>query len=216
MGKDQFAQLKQQFEQQQAAAGNASTGTFQEQCSTAIKQAGGDPSGCDIDFTTWITNLSNDGDADVGGTPTTHISGDVDTQQMLSDIGNLASSIPGASSQGFDPSQLSAISGAITDASIDVYSGTDDNVLRKLDANLTIDPSAIAPAGAVPVSNIKVSFSVEIDGLNEQQTITAPSNPKPISAAVQRRRHRSERPRRPRRGRAGLLLGGSSSSGSGS
>ena len=55
---------------------------------------------------------------------TTHISGDADVTQILSDIGNIASSIPSASQSGFDPSQLGLASGAVNDASIDVYSGT--------------------------------------------------------------------------------------------
>ena len=93
--------------------------------------------------------------------------GDANVDQILTDIGNLAAAIPSAASQGFDPSQLGAASGAVTDASIDVYSGVDDHVLRKLDANLTIDPSAIAGGAMIPVSNIQISFSVEIDGLNE-------------------------------------------------
>jgi hypothetical protein len=181
VGTKEFATLRDQMEQQaQQATGTDAQGTFQEQCKTAIEQAGGDASACDIDFESWLTNLSNDGTEDVGGTETIHISGDADVQTMLTDIGNLASSIPGANSQGIDPSQLSAASSAITEASVDVYSGVDDHVLRKVDANLTIDPSQIAPEGAVPVSNIQISFSAEIDGLNEEQTIEAPSNAKPI------------------------------------
>ena len=39
----------------------------------------------------------------------------------------------------------------------------------------------IAPEGAIPVSNIQIQFSVEIDGLNEDQTIEAPTDAKPIS-----------------------------------
>lgn len=180
VGSKEFAQLRDQMAQQQSQGSSDAQGTFQEQCTTAIEQAGGDAAACDIDFESWLTNVTNDGTEDVGGTSTIHISGDVDVQKMLSDIGNLASTIPGASSQGIDPSQLGAVSGAVTDASFDVYSGADDHVLRKIDANLTIDPSQIAPEGAVPVSNIQVSFSVEIDGLNEQQTIEAPANAKPI------------------------------------
>ncbi len=110
-----------------------------------------------------------------------HVSGDVDVTKMLTDIGSLAASIPGADAQGIDPSQLGAVSGAVTDASVDVYSGEDDHVLRKIDANLTIDPTQIVPEGAIPVSNIQIQFSVEIDGLNEDQTIEAPTDAKPIS-----------------------------------
>ncbi len=181
IGTDQFTQLSDAFEQQAAqTSASGSQGTFQEQCQAAIEQAGGDASACDFDPSSWITNLTNDGTEDVGGTSTIHISGDANIEQVLTDIGNLASSVPGADAGGFDPAQLGAVSSAVTDASIDVYSGADDHVLRKFDVNLTIDPSQIAPAGAVPVSNIQISFAVEIDGLNETQTIQAPSNAKSI------------------------------------
>ena len=183
VGSEAFAQVKKAFEAQAAQqADSDAQGTFQEQCATAIEQAGGDPAACDIDLESWLTDLSDDGTEDVGGTETVHISGDANIDQILTDIGNLASSVPQASSSGFDPSQLSAVSGAVQDASIDVYSGEEDHVLRKLDVNLTIDPSAVAPEGVtVPIGEITVNFAIEIDGLNEEQTIEAPSGAKPIS-----------------------------------
>lgn len=184
VGTEAFTQLKQAFEAQAAQqAGNTDAqGTFQEQCATAIEQAGGDASACDIDLQSWLTELTNEGTEDVGGTESVHIHGDVNVEQMLTDIGNLASSVPQASSSGFDPSQLSAVSGAVTDASIDVYSGEEDDILRKLDFNLTVDPSALAPEGVtVPVGEITIDFGVEIAGLNEEQTIDAPSGAKPIN-----------------------------------
>jgi hypothetical protein len=183
VGTKEFAQIKSQVEQQ-AGSSDASPTSFAEGCKQAIEQAGGDASACDIDFESWITNLTNEGDADVGGTNTTHISGDADVSKILSDIGNIASSIPSAASSGFDPSQLGLASAAVKDASIDVYSGADDHVLRKLDANLTVDPSALG-ASSDQIGQITVSFSVEIDGLNEDQTITAPENAKPISELLQ-------------------------------
>jgi len=183
VGTEQFSQLRDQLESQAGSAGATdSGGTFEEQCASAIEQAGGDASACaEFDPASWITNESNEGTEDVGGTDTVHIAADADVEAMLTDIGTLASSVPGADSQGFDPTQLSAISSAVTDASINVYSGADDHVLRKLDANLTIDPSAVAPEGtAIPIENIQVSFGLEIGGLNEEQTIEAPSDAQPI------------------------------------
>jgi hypothetical protein len=184
VGSEAFAQVKKAFEAQAAQqAGSADAqGTFQEQCATAIEQAGGDPAACDIDLESWLTDLTDEGTEDVGGTETIHISGAANIDQILTDIGNLASSVPQAASSGFDPSQLSAASAAVTDASIDVYSGEEDKVLRKLDVNLTIDPSAVAPEGVtVPIGEIAINFAVEIAGLNEEQTIEAPSGAKPIS-----------------------------------
>jgi hypothetical protein len=185
VGTEQFTQLRDQYEAQaEAATGGADTGgTIQEQCATAIEQAGGDPSACEnFDPESWLTNETNEGTEDVGGTETVHIAADADVDQMLTDIGELASSVPGAEAQGFDPAQLSAVSSAVTEASIDVYSGVDDKVLRKLEANLAIDPSAVAPEGVtVPISDIQISFAIEIAGLNEEQTIDAPADAKPIS-----------------------------------
>lgn len=181
VGTDSFAQLRDQFEAQtNAATGGASNASFQEACTQAIQQAGGDASACDIDFTSWLTNLTNEGTEDVGGTESVHISGDADVQKILTDIGDIASTIPSASAQGFDPSQLSLVSGAVTDASIDVYSSTADNLLTKVEANLTIDPTALG-APSDTVGNVSVAFSVEIDDLNADQTIEPPASPKPIS-----------------------------------
>ena len=182
VGTKAFASLRDQLEAQ-AGSQSQSTGGFAEQCETALQQAGAtDTSGCDIDLESWLTNLSNEGTEDVGGAETVHISGDADVNTILTDVGNLASAVPGATAQGFDPSQLSTVSDAVTDASIDVYSGVDDHILRKLDANLAIDPSAIAGGELLPVSNIQISFSVEIAGVNEEQTIDAPRRARSRSA----------------------------------
>jgi hypothetical protein len=182
VGADAFKQVKDQLEAQ-AGSTAASPTSFSEGCKQALEQAGAtDTSGCDIDLTSWLTNLSNEGTEDVGGTSTVHIHGDLDVNKVLTDFGNLAAAFPGASSSGFDPTQLGAFSDAVTDASMDVYSGEDDHLLRKLDLHLTIDPKAIAGgAVALPIDNIDISFGVELTDVNSTQTISAPSNAQPIS-----------------------------------
>jgi hypothetical protein len=187
VGSDTFNQLKEQMEKQadqaDTSSGDAAT-SFKEGCEQAIEAQGGDPSACDFDLSGWFTDLSNDGTEDVGGASTTHVSGNVDVAQMLTDFVGLAQSIPGAEGQ-IDESQLGQVEDAVTDASFDVYSGEDDDLLRKLDANVTIDPSAIAGAAPVPIDSVDLSFSVEISDVNEDQTIEAPSGAKPIDELLQ-------------------------------
>ena len=181
VGTGTFKQVKDQVEAQAGSQAVAPT-SFAEGCKQALEQAGAtDTSGCDIDLQSWLTDLSDEGTEDVGGTTTVHVHGNLDVNKVLTDVGNLASAFPGVTSSGFDPSQLGAFSGAVTDASMDVYSGEDDHLLRKLDLSLTIDPSAIAGEGAVPIDTIDISFGLELTGVNEQQTITAPSGAQPIS-----------------------------------
>jgi hypothetical protein len=179
VGSDTFNQLKEQAEQQaDTASGDAAT-SFQEGCERAIEAQGGDPAACDFDISAWFTDLSNDGSEDVGGTSTTHVSGNVDVTQMLTDFIGLAQTVPGAAGQ-IDDRQIDQVNEAVTDASFDVFSGEDDDLLRKLDANVSLDPSAIAGAVPVPIDSVDLSFSVELSGVNEDQTIEAPSDAKPI------------------------------------
>ena len=183
VGADTFSQVKDQVEAQAGAAesGDASA-SFAEGCKQALEQAGvTDTSGCDIDLSTWLTNLTNEGTEDVGGSESIHIHGDANVEQILTDIGDIAAAVPDAAASGFDPSQLSQFSEAVTDASIDVYSTTDENLLSKFDLNLSIDPSAIAGGGLVPIDSVDVDFAVEIADINQEQTIDAPSGAKPLS-----------------------------------
>jgi hypothetical protein len=179
LGTDTFKQLQQA--QQQAASQNGSSGqSFSEACQQAVQQAGGDTSVCDIDFTGWLTNLSNEGTTDVGGTSTIHIHGDADIAQILQDVGPLVQQAGGAAGAGFDPSQLGQFSDAVTNATIDVYSGESDHLLRKLDLAFTIDPSKLGAATPVPVGPIEIKFSLSLSDVNQPQTVSAPQNAKPI------------------------------------
>jgi hypothetical protein len=163
-----FQQLKTAYAAQaQSAAGSSSSSN----ASSVLKQLGIDPS-------TWLTNVTNEGTADVEGASTTHISGDANVSQILSDLGKAAQNVPGAASQGIDPTTLQAASAFIKNAHIDVYSGTDDHLLRKLDVSLEIQPP---PAAAQGISDLKLNLSISVSNVNQPQTIAAPSNPKPLS-----------------------------------
>ena len=69
VGADTFGQVKDQLEAQAGAAeGGDASASFAEGCKQALEQAGvTDTSGCDIDLSTWLTNLTNEGTEDVGG-----------------------------------------------------------------------------------------------------------------------------------------------------
>jgi hypothetical protein len=182
VGTETFSQYKQAAEQSAGQAQSQETdaaSSFQEGCEQAIEAQGGDPSACDFDVSGWFTDLTNEGTEDVEGTDTVHISGNVDVAQMLEDFSGLASSVPSAGGQ-VDEEQIQQASEAISDASFDVYSGADDNILRKLDLNVTIDPSAVESATPVPVESIDFGISFAVSAVNEEQTIEAPADAQPI------------------------------------
>ena len=93
-----------------------------------------------IDPKTWLTNVSNEGDESVDGQDTIHIHGDANIDQIVSDLQKIAQQTPGGTAQTLTPAQLDQVKSAIKDASVDVYSGTDDHLLRKLSLSLSIAP----------------------------------------------------------------------------
>lgn len=183
VGSDTFNQLKDSIEASTGQAQGSDTGdaaaSFQAGCEQAIEAQGGDASACDFELSGWFTNLTNDGTEDLDGASVVHVSGDVDISQMLGDLVGIAQSVPGAEGQ-VDQAQVDQVSEAISDASFDIYSGEDDNILRKLDVNVSVDPSAIAGSEVVPVDSVDLGFSVGISDVNEEQTIDGPSDAQPI------------------------------------
>ena len=160
-----LAQFKQGFQQAQQRNQGKNTNAF--------KQLGLNP----ID---WLKDPKVEGDEDVGGTSTKHISANIDVGKFVADLSTLlknAQSLGGAQT-GRLPSNLTAqqqqqIQQAVKSAKVQVWTGADDKTLRKLQVDLNI-------AGTGGRSGT-LTFTLEIDDLNQNQTINPPANAKPFS-----------------------------------
>jgi hypothetical protein len=181
-----FGQFKQLAEQ--AAAKRQSQNTeglsfgeaFKRGCEASVRRQGGDPSACDIDFSSWLTDLSSEGTEEIEGAESDHISGSLDVDAMLQDLVALGSSLPQAAASAPTDEQIQQVADAVSDASFDLYSATEDHTLRGLDFNLGIDPSQIPEAEASGVESAEVGFEMRLGAVNEEQTIEAPSGARPL------------------------------------
>jgi hypothetical protein len=134
-----------------------------------------------IRFSQFADQLTNEGSADVDGTSTTKISGDLSVSGGIDALVELTED-PACSSQleAAGPLPLDELeeakgelSKAVKQAHVDLYVG-DDDIVRRVDAELTI-----APPGA---EDEKVELEVELtlSGVNEEQSFEAPSDAKPL------------------------------------
>lgn len=186
VGAETFAQFKElaesaAAEQTESTEGQSFGELFTQGCEAQLQEQGAsDTSACDIDFASWLGELSNEGTEDVDGTDAVHISGSVDVEQMITDLAELGTAVPEASDDAPTEKQLQQVSDAVSEASFDLYSGADDLILRGLDFTIAIDPSAIPDADAAGVENIDVGFEMRLGGVNEDQEISAPSDAQPI------------------------------------
>jgi len=171
-----------EYQNQAYEVGTAAFQQFETAYAKAAKQnqANGSSSGFSqfgIDPKTWLTNVSNEGTTDVDGTDSIHIHGDADVSKIVTDLQKVSQQTSGSTQQ-ITPDQLKQLTDAVQTASVDVYSNADNHLLTKLDLSLAIAPPSSAGS---TVSKIDVDFSITLSDVNQPQTITAPSNAKPLA-----------------------------------
>jgi hypothetical protein len=126
--------------------------------------------------------VENEGDEEVEGTDTTRIHGDANVAAVLEDFQSAAERTGAGTTPQIDPDEIAEVEDAIDEASIDVYSGVDDRILRRLDFNLGITPPEDDASG---VDSADVGFSLTFSDVNQDQTIEAPSDAQPFSQLEQ-------------------------------
>jgi hypothetical protein len=134
----------------------------------------------------FVENLKDEGSADVGGTSTTKVSGDLDAAAAVEAFSELTDD-PACSAQlqaaGPLPSQaeLEDAKGKVKDsvksAHVDLYVG-DDHIVRRIAAQATIEPPKNSKADA---KRVDLEIDLKLTGVNEEQTIAAPQGAKPLS-----------------------------------
>jgi hypothetical protein len=135
----------------------------------------------------FVENPRGEGTADVGGTETTKVGGDIDTSAAVDALIELSE----------DPAckeQLDAVSGslpskaelekakrevkdAVKSAHVELYVG-DDHIVRRLTAQATIEPRASVGKG---VKSVDLDVDLTLTGVNEEQTMTAPTRTQPLT-----------------------------------
>jgi FlaG/FlaF family flagellin (archaellin) len=136
-----------------------------------------------IDPRRWLTGAKKAGEEKIGDTDTIHITSGIDVGHLLDDVNRLlakASTASGSKSvpQSLTPQQRQQIENAVDSATVDVFTGKDDKLLRRLDVNVKLKQSGKLKGGTV-------RFQLELDALNKDQTITPPGNTKPLDQLLQ-------------------------------
>jgi hypothetical protein len=172
---ERFKQIRDQIQAAQPQGGDSAPGAG------ALKALGLDPRG-------WLENLHYDGTDDVGGVKANHVSAQVNVDALLDDTAGLlrqagSLGLPGGPAPGqLSKKDLEAIKGSIEDATFDLYSGADDNIIRKLDLTVNFgDPGAQAGAPPSPFETGDLHFSLVLDEVGTKPDIKAPKGAKPIS-----------------------------------
>ena len=147
----------------------------------ACKEAAGE-----LELSDFVENLKSSGSAEVGGTSTTKVSGDLDATSAIEAVSTLiedpkcseqlsaAGPLPSAAE--LDKAK-STVKDSLKSAHVELYVG-DDHIVRRIVAQATIEPPKSSKSGA---KKVEVDLDLTLTGVNEEQTISAPSSSKPLS-----------------------------------
>ena len=134
----------------------------------------------------FVDDLTNEGSADVDGTGTTKVSGDLDVDGAIDAIIKLTED-PACSPQleaagplpiGELEKAKGEVTSAVKKAHVEVYVG-DDDIIRRLAAELTIEPKDSSS------EKVEIDLDLTLSGVNEEQEISAPADAKPLEGLFQ-------------------------------
>jgi hypothetical protein len=190
VGADKVAQFNQRYGRQ---AGSQKT----------LKDFGIDPQA-------WVKDPTEAGNENVAGVDTTHVKASVDIAKMFADFNKTiqkAGTMSTAAPQQLTQSQIDQIQNVVKNPKFDVWVGKSDNKIRRLTVSVDFEIPSAQQAKFQGAQGGSLNFSVDFAKVGEPQTITAPTNARPLSDLRQQVG-----------GLGGGLggLGGSGSSGSGS
>jgi hypothetical protein len=157
---------------QQAAASRGPSG------SRSLSQFGIDP-------LRWVKDPSVEGEDDVAGVATKHVSAGIDIGRLFADLNKIVARAGGAVGQArpqqLSPSVINSIKKVVHDPKFDVYVGKQDGRIRRAGLTLDFQVPEKDQASARGIKGGNLSISVELAGVGEPQTIQAPTGAKPIS-----------------------------------
>jgi hypothetical protein len=135
-----------------------------------------------IDPENWLTDLKNDGTDDVEGTKTIHVSGSVDIPKIVEDLKVIAKQAGNAAGN-VNPADLDQLENTIESGDMDVYSGEDDKLLRRLQLDLELKPPPDTPGAP---DSLTFFLQLNLAAVNQSQTIEAPANAQPLQSLLDR------------------------------
>jgi hypothetical protein len=132
-----------------------------------------------IDFRKWLKDARNEGETKVGDADTIKLTGSADVAQVVADIDALAkraASLPGAGGrlpQSLTPEQKQRVTEAIKAVKIEVYTGAEDKILRRLLVTADLKDAASKVDAAL-------SLDLTFTKVGEEQEIEAPEDAQPF------------------------------------
>jgi hypothetical protein len=140
----------------------------------------------------WLADAQDEGDAEVAGVETNHVSGVLDVGSVLRDFNRFVrrsgAAVEGAT--GGEPprqltgAQIAGIVESVSNPSFDVYAGKEDGLIRRVSGRVEFEVPADSRERLGGIEAGALEFSLELADVNGDQEIEPPAKARPLSALM--------------------------------
>jgi hypothetical protein len=140
-----------------------------------------------LDPRSWLADAKDEGDADVAGVETRHVSGTLDVERLMRNLerfvrrSSTALGGDGTAAPRLSEQDIREFAAAVKDPSFDVYVGKRDGIIRRISGKIEFDIPEASRADLGGLEGGSITFSVELRDVNGDQEIEAPARARPLS-----------------------------------
>ena len=138
-----------------------------------------------VDPRRWLRDPEYVDTVEVGGTQTLHLRSGIDIPRLLEDVNKVLGRAEDIQGQGQQARELTEeerrqIAESITDADLELWTGEDDKILRRLNVRLAFDVPEERRQRAQGLTSGVIRFDLGLGAINDEVTIEAPEGARPL------------------------------------
>lgn len=141
-----------------------------------------------VDPQRWLSDPEYVDKQEVGGTETLHLRAGIDLPRLLEDVNRIlgrAEQIQGQRARQLTEEERKQIEESITDADLELWTGEDDKILRRLNVRLKFDVPEERRERAQGLTGGVIAFDLALGAINDEQKISAPADARPLDELLQ-------------------------------
>lgn len=141
-----------------------------------------------IDPQRWLRDPEYVDKAEVGGAETLHLRSGIDIARLLEDVNRIlgrAEQIQGQRARQLTEEERRQIEESISDADLELWTGEEDKILRRLNVRLKFEVPEERRERAQGLTGGVIAFDLGLGGINDEQKIEGPSDARPLDELLQ-------------------------------
>lgn len=149
-------------------------------------KGGGSLSDLGLDPGKWIVDASLEGEEQIDGVATEHVSATLDVEALVEDVNGLVRRSAGAlggddTARPLGRREIERLTRTVEDPSFDVYVGKDDDVVRRLSLRLDVSVPENDRGDVGGIDGASIRLSAELHDVGGDQRVEPPSDSRPLS-----------------------------------